>query len=78
MVASFGSGKVRLEIDKKGKGQIVVPFSSADELRKELIRQGATDSFVVPYINGRRVTKDDSKVYSAAYPDLLNYLNESD
>ena len=53
-------------------------FSAAAELRKELIRQGVMDAFVVPYVNGLRVNKDDSKIYSAAYPDLINFLNYSD
>jgi outer membrane protein OmpA-like peptidoglycan-associated protein len=53
-------------------------FSSAEELRKELIRQGVTDSFIVPYVNGVRVNKDDSKIYSAAYPDLLNFLEKTE
>lgn len=52
-------------------------FSSADELRKELIRQGVTDAFVVPYVGGVRVNRDDSKIYSAAYPDLLNFIENS-
>lgn len=52
-------------------------FSSADELRKDLIRQGVTDAFVVPYVGGVRVNRDDSKIYSAAYPDLLNFIENS-
>ncbi len=53
-------------------------FSSADQLRKDLIRQGVTDAFVVPYVNGVRVNRDDSKVYSAAYPDLLIFIRNSE
>lgn len=53
-------------------------FSSANELRKDLIRQGVTDAFIVPYVNGVRVNKDDSKIYSAAYPDLLNFLEKTE
>ena len=53
-------------------------FSSADQLRIDLIRQGVTDAFVVPYVNGVRVDRDDSKIYSAAYPDLLNFIEKTD
>lgn len=53
-------------------------FSSAEQLRKELIRQGVSDSFVVPYVNGIRVNRDDSKIYSLAYPDLLDYIKNSE
>ncbi|MFT5167699.1 MAG: outer membrane protein OmpA-like peptidoglycan-associated protein, partial [Saprospiraceae bacterium] len=53
-------------------------FSSADQMRKELLRQGVTDSFIVPYVNGLRVNHDDSKIYAAAYPDLLDFINNSE
>jgi outer membrane protein OmpA-like peptidoglycan-associated protein len=53
-------------------------FSAADQLRKELIRQGVSDSFIVPYVNGVRVSRDDSKIYSAAYPDLLDFIKNSE
>ena len=53
-------------------------FSAADQLRRDLIRQGATDAFIVPYVNGIRVNRDDSKIYSAAYPDLLHFIKNSE
>lgn len=53
-------------------------FSDANQLRSNLIRQGVTDAFVVPYVNGLRVNRDDSKIYSAAYPDLLNFIEKTD
>ncbi len=53
-------------------------YASAEQLVQDLKRQGITDAFVVPYINGMRVSRDDTKVYAAAYPDLLNFLRFSD
>lgn len=52
-------------------------FSAADRLRKELEINGITDAFVVPYINGVRASKGDSRIYAAAYPDLLNFLAQT-
>ena len=49
-------------------------FAAAEQMRRELVRQGASDAFVVPYINGLRVDMDASKIYSAAYPDLKNFI----
>ena len=49
-------------------------FFAAEQMRRELARQGVTDAFVVPYINGMRVDMDASKIYSAAYPDLKNFI----
>ncbi len=53
-------------------------FSDADQLRTELIQMGVTDAFIVPYVNGVRVNRDDSKIYSAAYPDLLDFIKHSE
>lgn len=53
-------------------------FAAANDLRKSLIREGVTDAFIVPYVNGVRVTRDDSKIYSAAYPDLLDFLRNTE
>ena len=52
-------------------------FYGAEQLRKELVVRGLTDAFVIPYINGVRASKGDSKIYAAAYPDLLNFLAET-
>lgn len=53
-------------------------YSGAEQLRKDLIRKGVTDAFIVPYVNGVRVNRDDSKIYSAAYPDLLIFIRNSE
>jgi len=52
-------------------------FYGAEQLRKELVARGLTDAFVVPYINGVRASLSDSKIYAAAYPDLLNFLAQT-
>jgi len=52
-------------------------FSAAERLRKELEINGITDAFIIPYINGVRASKGDSKIYAAAYPDLLNFLAQT-
>lgn len=52
-------------------------FYGAEQLRKELVARGLTDAFVIPYINGVRASMSDSKIYAAAYPDLLNFLAQT-
>lgn len=52
-------------------------FYGADRIRKELVARGLGDAFVVPYINGVRASLSDSKIYAAAYPDLLNFLAQT-
>lgn len=49
-------------------------FNSARQLQQDLIRNGAIESRVVPYIDGVRL--EDSQVGSLVkdYPDLQNYL----
>ncbi len=49
-------------------------FYSAETLRKELVRNGLPDVFVVPYVNGLRASIEDAKIYANAFPDLQNYL----
>jgi hypothetical protein len=53
-------------------------FAAAEQMRRELARQGVSDAFVVPYVNGLRVDMDASKIYSAAYPDLKNFIEYVD
>ncbi len=49
-------------------------FFAAEQMRRELAKHGVTDAFVVPYINGLRVDMGASKIYSSAYPDLINFI----
>lgn len=49
-------------------------FFSAEQMRRELARQGVTDAFIVPYINGLQIDMDAAKIYASAYPDLKNFI----
>ena len=49
-------------------------FSSARALRLELARQNTPGAFVVPYVDGLRISINDARVFAKAYPDLYNYL----
>ncbi|MEO1626124.1 MAG: OmpA family protein [Bacteroidota bacterium] len=51
-------------------------FSSAGQLKDELVRQGLDDAYVVPYLNGLRVSKENARGMVADFPDLLNYLRD--
>ncbi len=53
-------------------------YSSADQLQKELNRNGYMDTFIVPYIGGKRVSVDESRIYTAIYPDLINFIQEKE
>lgn len=50
-------------------------YSSAHQLQKDLVANGVTDAFVVPYINGVRPKKDEISYFSDVYPDLKHYLS---
>jgi len=50
-------------------------FRSAAQLKEDLIANGGiTEAFVVPYINGVRISKEEAKQLVGSYPDLSNYL----
>lgn len=49
-------------------------FNSANQLKNELINQGAVDAFVVPYIDGIRLNTSKIMYYTDQYPDLAKYL----
>ncbi len=49
-------------------------YNSADQLKQELMRSGIEGAFVVPYIDGLRVSKSEISAYEVLYPDLRNYL----
>ncbi len=53
-------------------------YYSAVQLKRELEKQGVTSAFVIPYINGVPATRDDTKIYAAAYPDLLNFIEATE
>ncbi|MEM9919055.1 MAG: OmpA family protein [Bacteroidota bacterium] len=51
-------------------------FASASQLQMELVRQGIPDAYVVPFLNGLRISKEDARGMVADFPDLLNYLRD--
>ena len=48
-------------------------FNSADELRKDIQRNGVAAAKVVPYIHGLRISKEQAASYAKVYPDLGNF-----
>ena len=48
-------------------------FNSAEKMRQEILKEGAKDVFIVPYINGIRILGDEKK-YSTRYSDLISFL----
>ena len=49
-------------------------FKNAAVLRDALRRQGFTDAFVMPYIKGKRISREEIHIYAGQYPDLLNFM----
>ncbi len=49
-------------------------YQAAAVLRSELEGRGLTDAFIVPYVNGLRISRNDLSVYSKVYPDLINFM----
>jgi len=52
-------------------------FFSANQLKNDLINQGFSDVFVVPYIKGQRISLTEAAAWSIKYPDLKIYLERS-
>lgn len=49
-------------------------YKDAAQLKKELLNQGFTDTTVVAYLNGIRVSKADAVALIKKYPDLAAYV----
>jgi outer membrane protein OmpA-like peptidoglycan-associated protein/tetratricopeptide (TPR) repeat protein len=49
-------------------------FASAEKIRKDLVKEGVRDAWVVPYIDGLRTIGEEAKRFTTRYGDLLNYL----
>ncbi|MFZ1676497.1 MAG: OmpA family protein [Saprospiraceae bacterium] len=52
-------------------------YKEAEQKLNQMIAAGFSDAFIVPYVDGLRVIRDEIPDYSAEYPDLLNYLAKS-
>ena len=48
--------------------------SSAEQLMQDLKKQGVAEAFIVPYIDGRRISPQEAQSLVNVYPDLTNYL----
>lgn len=48
-------------------------YAEALALRNALLEKGMATVFIVPYINGARIPRDEISDYYQAYPDLVNY-----
>jgi hypothetical protein len=48
-------------------------FKNAVMLREALRKQGFSDAYVVAYIHGRQIGKEEVQDYAAQYPDLLKF-----
>jgi outer membrane protein OmpA-like peptidoglycan-associated protein len=52
-------------------------YKEAEQKLNKMIAAGFTDAFIVPYVDGLRISRDEIPGYSTEYPDLLNYLAKS-
>jgi hypothetical protein len=49
-------------------------YSNAETLLRQLTASTFKDAFIVPYLNGRRIPKDELPNYISRYPDLAKLL----
>ena len=49
-------------------------FQDAKAFAREMQRLGQKGAYVVPFIFGKRVDKNEAKSNSGVYPDLNNYI----
>jgi outer membrane protein OmpA-like peptidoglycan-associated protein/tetratricopeptide (TPR) repeat protein len=49
-------------------------FASAEKIRKDLVKEGVRDAWVVPFVDGLRAIGDEAKRFTNRYGDLVNYL----
>ncbi|MBK7406759.1 MAG: OmpA family protein [Saprospirales bacterium] len=49
-------------------------FKSASQLQQDLVRNGALDTRVIPYIDGIRIEESQLATWAKEYPDLENIL----
>lgn len=50
-------------------------YNSARQLQQDLVTNGISEAFVVPYINGIRSKKEEISAFLDIYPDLQHYLS---
>lgn len=52
----------------------VKTFAEAQKLRQEIVNQGISGAFIVPYIYGIRADKTLARTYLDTFPDLANFI----
>lgn len=52
-------------------------YNEAEKKRIEMAELGFHDAFIVPYLDGVRIKKEDIPLLSVNYPDLLIYLEKT-
>ncbi len=55
---------------------MLLSFQEADGRLKDMISIGFPDAFIVPYIDGLRIKKEDVPGLAPQYPDLMNYYEK--
>ncbi|MEO1435342.1 MAG: OmpA family protein [Bacteroidota bacterium] len=53
---------------------ILSDYTTADALRNTIQASGYPDAYVVPYVNGIRLSREEAIDYSAEFPDLNRFL----
>ena len=53
-------------------------FTDAQSLVKDLANYNVTGAFIVPYIDGRRLSQNEYTLYTDQYPDLLKFTKNKD
>jgi outer membrane protein OmpA-like peptidoglycan-associated protein len=51
-------------------------FTSARQLQQDLVRNGALNTRIIPYIDGVRVSPEQASALAADFPDLNNFLQQ--
>ena len=49
-------------------------YDSAASFRRSLLNAGFKGAYIVPYLYGERLEKDEVRRYTTEYPDLQNFL----
>jgi len=72
-------------IEKKMKGDsykytlgLYESYKDAQLLVKDLANYNVTGAFIVPYIDGRRISQSEYNLYTSQYPDLLKFTENKD
>jgi hypothetical protein len=74
--------EIFIEVDN-GRGNyrymtgMITTYKEAEKKLGEMIGLGFTDAFIVPYIDGLRVDREEISKFSIQYPDLLIYLDKT-